>query len=172
MKALSVKQPWASLIFHGKNIENRTWKTKFRGTVLIHASAKPVDNFINVQNVLNRKQNEFMFDVNFKLGPLSAIIGAVDIVDCVINHPSIWAEKSNPSIDWTDGSSSFEGKKPIYNWVLENPILFDKPILNVKGGLSFWEYNDVKNLFGKFPMDITDDVKLIDGKLITNNEQI
>ena len=33
MKALSIKQPWASLIAHGiKDIENRTWKTNFLGT--------------------------------------------------------------------------------------------------------------------------------------------
>ena len=40
MKALTIKQPWASLIAHGvKDIENRTWKTKYRGKILIHAAA-------------------------------------------------------------------------------------------------------------------------------------
>ena len=40
-KAISIKQPWASLIAHGiKNIENRTWKTNFRGRIYIHASGK------------------------------------------------------------------------------------------------------------------------------------
>ena len=43
MKALSIKQPWAYLIAHGvKNVENRTWYTRVRGTVLIHAG-KTVD---------------------------------------------------------------------------------------------------------------------------------
>lgn len=38
-KALSVRQPWAWLIVNGhKDIENRTWPTRFRGRVLIHAS--------------------------------------------------------------------------------------------------------------------------------------
>jgi hypothetical protein len=38
MKALSIRQPWAWLIVNGhKDIENRTWSTKFRGRVLIHA---------------------------------------------------------------------------------------------------------------------------------------
>lgn len=41
MKAITIKQPWASLIVVGiKDVENRTWKTNFRGRVLIHASAK------------------------------------------------------------------------------------------------------------------------------------
>jgi ASCH domain len=41
MKALSVRQPWAWLIVQGfKGIENRTWQTSFRGTVLIHAGMR------------------------------------------------------------------------------------------------------------------------------------
>ena len=40
MKAITIKQPFASLIVEGiKDIENRTWKTNLRGRVLIHASA-------------------------------------------------------------------------------------------------------------------------------------
>lgn len=39
MKAISIHQPWAWLIANGhKDIENRSWPTKFRGRVLIHAS--------------------------------------------------------------------------------------------------------------------------------------
>lgn len=38
MKALSVRQPWAWLIVNGyKPYENRTWNTKLRGEILIHA---------------------------------------------------------------------------------------------------------------------------------------
>ncbi|WP_206002040.1 ASCH domain-containing protein [Paraburkholderia aromaticivorans] len=41
MKALSIRQPWAWLIVKGhKDIENRTWSTRFRGRVLIHAGAR------------------------------------------------------------------------------------------------------------------------------------
>jgi hypothetical protein len=39
VKALSIRQPWAWLIVNGfKDIENRSWDTRYRGTVLIHAS--------------------------------------------------------------------------------------------------------------------------------------
>ena len=42
MKALSVKEPWAGLIRSGKKtIETRTWKTHYRGPLLICASATP-----------------------------------------------------------------------------------------------------------------------------------
>ncbi|HDU8694716.1 TPA: ASCH domain-containing protein, partial [Morganella morganii subsp. morganii] len=39
MKAISIRQPWAWLIVNGhKDIENRSWRTKYRGQVLVHAS--------------------------------------------------------------------------------------------------------------------------------------
>lgn len=161
MIAISVKQPWAYLICSGiKPIENRTWKLpeKYKGQrILIHASAKtdkePYMLFNDAQ--IDAIGNDIM-DVVASYHNTSAIIGSVVFSDCVINHPSIWAEKTE--VDCTNpikcGSwntdSCQEGcinhyglKKPIYNWVCENPILFDKPILNVKGKLSFWNYPNI-----------------------------
>lgn len=41
MKAISIKEPWASLIVEGKKtIELRSWRTLHRGPVLIHRSGK------------------------------------------------------------------------------------------------------------------------------------
>lgn len=148
MRSLSIKQPWASLIAHGiKDIENRTWATKYRGTIYIHSSGKPAFNNLTLnlthdqidQIVLN---GSFPLDARNEKYPKSAIIGTVDIVDCVINHPSIWAEKTDGVIKYNDGSVFVPlGIKPIYNWVLANPVLFDEPILNVKGKLSLWEFD-------------------------------
>jgi hypothetical protein len=151
MKALSIKQPWAALIAHGiKDIENRTWKTKFRGKIYIHASGQiyplfkgnnlvfPPDQW----NDINKKVDVFKKEEHDKFFLKSAIIGEVEIVDCVQDHPSIWAEKH----------SDFMGEfihKPIWNWVLANPVLYDKPILNVKGKLSFWfPDNDIVECIG------------------------
>lgn len=46
MKAISVRQPWASMIAQGsKTIETRIWPTKYRGDLLIVSSKKPkIDN--------------------------------------------------------------------------------------------------------------------------------
>lgn len=42
MKALSIKQPWANMIASGeKTIETRTWKTTYRGPLLIVSSKTP-----------------------------------------------------------------------------------------------------------------------------------
>jgi len=143
MKVLTVKQPWAQLICDGiKPVENRTWKTNFRGRVLIHASAKPERVTFEMEGQATVKEIEMLSALNFaeKNNLFGCIIGSVEIVDCVINHPSIWAEKSNATLDWTDGASYFEGEKPIYNWVLANPVLLAQPIENVKGKLSIWDY--------------------------------
>lgn len=137
MKAITIKQPWAYLIAIGvKDIENRTWKTNFRGRVLIHAAAK---NDNSEPPLLTEEQYQLAGGVSgysrAALGERSAIIGSVDIIDCVENHSSAWGQKSVLRID-RSGNICKEVK--IYNWVLANPILFEKPILNVKGQLSLW----------------------------------
>ena len=39
LPCLSLRQPWAHLVVHrGKDIENRRWNTRHRGTFLIHAA--------------------------------------------------------------------------------------------------------------------------------------
>ena len=138
-KVLSVKQPWAYLICSGiKDIENRTWKCpqKYIGErVLIHASG---DKELNLSTLTREQYNDACDKFDWKeTRPVdrwdrSAIIGSVEIVDCRVNHQSIWAE-------YTRGWPS--DPKVIYHWVLANPILFDKPILNVKGKLGFWDYD-------------------------------
>ena len=128
MKAITIKQPWASLIVSGlKDIENRTWKTNFRGRVLIHAGMK-ADNHWSASVPVCDKVDKFLREIskggtdwsNYHFG---AIIGSVEIVDCVQNHPSLWAEKG------------------VWNWVLSNPIMFPESIADVKGKLSFWDYD-------------------------------
>lgn len=151
MKALSIKQPWAQLIALGiKPIENRTWPTKFRGRVYIHSSQKPVP-FNGMENGMNFTQDQLR-DV-FKLCPvkdgrypdimnkypISAIIGEVDIVDCVLGHESIWAEHK-AIVNRKIAGYIQEIEVPVFNWVLGNAVIYDQPILNIKGALSLWEY--------------------------------
>lgn len=140
MKALSIKQPWATLIAHGiKDIENRTWRTKFRGRIYIHSSGVPV----KTPPVLLFTDEQVIASKDFWFGGLvnSAIIGEVDIVDCVLNHTSVWAEQMAYDVCPETGIHILRKGQPyVWNWVLANPELYDKPIENVKGKLSFWEY--------------------------------
>ena len=139
MKTITIKQPWASLIVHGiKDIENRTWPCKkyIGQRVLIHAAGSHGRKF---SIDLTDAQTKAAFatiakETMFGNMPFGSIIGSVEIIGCSINHPSIWAEK-------TDADDKGYYENPVYNWVLANPVLFEKPIENIKGKLSFWEYN-------------------------------
>lgn len=64
MKCLSVKQPWASLIASGrKTIELRTWFTKYRGPIIICASASP------------------WRETQYEIGPMGVTICLVNLLD-------------------------------------------------------------------------------------------
>lgn len=133
-KAISIKQPWAYLICAGiKDVENRTWATKYRGRVYIHASAKLVGQYFS-EGVFTADQLNYLIqskkiDLIEKV-QLSAIIGHVDIVNCI-------SKARNGK-----GSDSIWAEPDCFHWILRNPVLFDKPILNVKGKLSFWDCSE------------------------------
>lgn len=149
MKVLSAKQPFTYLLCAGiKDIENRTWPLpeKYKDEwVLIHASAlysgKTSTGCLNSEQFHYLSRIHQLHHVSIRL-TRAAIIGAVKFTDCVINHPSIWAEKT-PLFDENMNPVSFRkytGIKPIYNWVVSDAVLFEKPVLNVKGRLGFWDY--------------------------------
>ena len=89
MKVISIRQPWAWAIIHaGKDIENRSWPTKFRGRVLVHASkfsskkafAEAFDFICPIVDIRN-------LNVWCRTG---GIIGSVEIVDCALVSNSPW----------------------------------------------------------------------------------
>jgi hypothetical protein len=68
MYALSVRQPWASLIVAGaRRHEIRPWHTEYRGPLAIHASGRlPPEGYIPGRRL-----------------PLGAVLGTVELADCV-----------------------------------------------------------------------------------------
>jgi hypothetical protein len=92
--ALSVRQPWAWLILNaGKDIENRTWRTKVRGRVLIHASKTLWRE--DLQNAMRWIALNPRIPLNFAEPPFEellrgGIIGEVEIADCVNCSESAW----------------------------------------------------------------------------------
>src|SRR5487761_2033152 len=90
MLALSLTQPMAWAIFNGKDIENRTWQTKFRGRVIIHASKK--FNMVHWAWIMENDNRlcTFIPDTDSPAFVQGALIGEVDIIDCVRNHGSRW----------------------------------------------------------------------------------
>lgn len=135
MKMLSIRQPWASLICAGiKDVENRTWNAKHRGRMLIHASSakcpKDIAYLLPVE-MGNAMRNEHIYgNLDLNDFPTGAIIGYVDLVDCVEDDvDSIWADPG------------------CVKFILKNAYMFDEPIVGVKGKLNIFEYDmDENNL--------------------------
>ena len=115
MKALSVRQPWAWLIVQGfKDIENRTWQTSFRGTVLIHAGM--------TMDQEGYEEIRARFP-DIPLPPIEeldrgGIVGQCAITDCVSQSDSQW----------------FSGP---YGFVIENAMPL--PFRPLPGKLGFFE---------------------------------
>ena len=126
MMALSIRQPWAWLILHGgKDVENRTWRTNFRGPVLIHAGATMTRAdyeaavLFCAASSLPRDGSHLFFPTFDELKEQrGGIVGSVEIVDCVSFSRSPW----------------FTGD---FGFVLKNPKPL--PFMPCKGALNFFE---------------------------------
>lgn len=95
MKALSVRQPWAFAIVMGfKPIENREWTRAHRGPTLIHTGKNAeLGNLTTVLMKIADQACMKLTDVRAlyrKHSATGAIVGRVNIVDCVTAHPSQW----------------------------------------------------------------------------------
>jgi hypothetical protein len=89
---ISIRQPWAWLIVYGsKRIENRTWRTHYRGPILIHASS-------GLTRAEYEEALEFMTDRQilpaFMPRPeeleRGGIIGRATVVDCIKESTDPW----------------------------------------------------------------------------------
>ena len=110
IKALTIRQPWASLIaFHGKTVENRTWPTRWRGTVLIHAAntADPHHPFNPDQVTWNQVRG--------------AVIAVATLEDCYAD----------------DGMCTFWSEDGAFHWVLADVRPLAEPVA-CSGRLGLW----------------------------------
>ena len=121
MNALTICQPYAELIMRReKRVENRTWRTDYRGAILIHAG---------------KSREWLMGSDDFDFG---CIVGTVDLVGSI---PLELLRKRIP------GSKFFhlinhEHTEGPYCWIMENPVRLAKPI-PCKGALGLWNFNNI-----------------------------
>lgn len=124
MKVISIKEPWASLIINGyKEYEFRTWKTKYRGKILIHASKTPDKKALDRFKSLN---------LNYQYG---CIVGEVEIVDCIVINDELNKELLNKNELVYGATLDRTG----YAWKLENIEKYSK-LIPINGKLGLWEY--------------------------------
>lgn len=127
MKALTIKEPWASLIIEEyKKYEFRSWKTKYRGKILIHAG-------LGIEKDMMERFKDYNIDIN-----PGYIIGEATITDCILVD-----EEFNCELRCID--SVVYGRSnhtETYAWKLENVVKYEKPI-PCKGKLGLWNYCEV-----------------------------
>ena len=127
MKVITIKQPFASLIAAGlKEYEFRTWKTNYRGEILIHAG-KSID-----KDAI--KKFEFL-NLDY---PTGCIIAKAKLTDCVPVTEAVKEELREENFlvySGTTESADWNG----YGFKLEN-VETVEPIF-VNGMLGLWEYN-------------------------------
>lgn len=74
--ALSLRQPWAYAVLHlGKDVENRRWRSRYRGRVILHAS-----------QTFDPVGLEYLRHAGFEVPaalPRGAYVGEVTVVSCV-----------------------------------------------------------------------------------------
>lgn len=125
MKVLTIKQPWATLIMQAdKRFEFRSWQTKYRGDLLIHAG-KGID-----KEAMKRLSKYIPEDL-----PAGKILGKVVLVNCIKCDDNFKEMCLKENKDVYDKSTFVEK----YAWQLDNIEVFDEPI-EAKGKLSLWEY--------------------------------
>ena len=145
MKALTVKQPYAELMFREmdlpfgvfKQIETRSWKTNFRGRLAIHAAKKHDEGLLELLD--DDEQMTFVSagictEQDIEDMVHGAIIGEVTVVGCMpieelrkSNYCCVYEETFG---DWSDGR---------YGWILADPVRYAEPIPAV-GKLGLWEW--------------------------------
>jgi hypothetical protein len=111
--ALSLQQPWVYAVLHlGKDVENRTWRSRFRGRVILHAS-----------KTLDRAGVQYLREAGFAVPGdllLGAYVGEVTITEC--------RPVAACSSRWAFGP---------WCYLLERPVVYPAPIPG-RGQLGFY----------------------------------
>lgn len=132
MKALSLKQPWANMIvLKQKTIETRTWKTEYRGDLLICSSKSIDSNMVNL--ILNESSSMVSKSVLEK--PLGVALCVAELYDCVPMQTKHEVEAF---------CRIYHGA---YSWMLRNVRRIKQ--FPVKGQLRFFDVDDEKITFVK-----------------------
>jgi hypothetical protein len=171
-KTLSVKQPYAACICAGvKTVENRTWKTSYRGRLLIHASGDEW-SFFDTDSLPQPFMDRWYgyiekYGENFPADTPQDIKCAVELIDKIYRFYGVSEDDARPIAEWIRPAVAQHGfffksnavigecvlkdivrdsqddfaEPNCYHWMLADPVLYDKPLYNVKGRLRLWDFD-------------------------------
>lgn len=134
MKALSLLQPWATLVVKGnKKIETRSWNTTYRGDLLIHASTGKAGGLLSFEPPFKK------YIADFQKLPFGAIIGKV-ILEEVIRVDQLYLSDNMINQLTLEERAFGDYTKGRYAWIFIEPLEFRDPI-QIKGTLGLWTYS-------------------------------
>ena len=132
MTALSLLQPWASLVVMGhKRIETRAWSTQYRGPLLIHASKGKVGREVALAALIRQ------YIPDFYALPFGAIIGQVSLVEIVRFGQEDESDAALPGLTLEERAFG-DYRSGRRGWILEDAVEFEEPV-PAKGSLGLWE---------------------------------
>lgn len=142
MKAITLHQPWASLIAAGfKTVETRSWPTNVRGPIAIHAGKKAADSGIqDVKDALPpaaiypdqpNRILDYIFNERWVLG---AIVAIADVRDCR-RMDAEWIDALDP-VEQALG----DHKADRYGWILGD-VQRIEPVA-CRGSQGIWDVPD------------------------------
>jgi hypothetical protein len=157
MKVLSVKNPFSYMIVFGiKDVENRTWKTDYRGKLLIH-SCGDIDYCVLPNELIDKKTLKEVKELN-KLDKTPEEYRKICSPLCLKyldlylkcdktffeNEKEYYMKKGYiigevKLVDIVKNSKSPFAEKRQYHWILENPKVYKNPI-KIQGKLRLWDY--------------------------------
>ena len=117
MKVITIWQPYATLLITDiKKYETRSWKTKHRGLIGIHAAKKPIKAVAkllpeDVKRTINNACRKYQHEHGKHDFSTGAIIGTAELMDChIIDEAFIQTltEEEKAMGDFTPGRYAWE----------------------------------------------------------------
>ena len=125
IKAITIYQPWASLVGKHKHYETRSKRTNYRGKIAIHAGK------------LSPSSSTELLELAGEDLPLGAVIAIADLVDCIEMTPEFISQQSETELkcgDWLLGR---------FAWKLANVRFLETPI-PAQGQQGLWNWRPIK----------------------------
>lgn len=162
MKAITLTQPWATLVAIGaKRIETRSWQTSYRGPLAIHAgkglgdmSPSHLISLLNKDPFRSALSGSGFERLNSL--PRGCIIARGELIDCIPTHfiTQQVAAHYRYRVEWQGKEFDFvkvdEAEREIafgdytpgrYAWLLADVRMLPEPI-SVRGALGLWDWSE------------------------------
>jgi hypothetical protein len=137
MKALTLTQPWATLVAIGaKRIETRSWNTNYRGQLAIHAAKGGYNDDLFLMKIEPFYSALVKAGITSRLGiPLGGVLATCTLVNVENIKDGYWKYITSDERafgDYTPGR---------YAWRLEDVEMLPSPIA-AKGALGLWNWEN------------------------------